>query len=95
MDFIETFTGSLVPQRKVKDGCLGKNKTKKKSTTTEVVFEGRVQRGIFCFQVDSGSFLPVYTECKRRPGDKQYKDVCAFNGLPVPLWTCSTEPYCV
>lgn len=32
-------------------------------------------------------------ECERKQADKQDKDVCAFNGAPVPLQTCSSEAY--
>lgn len=36
---------------------------------------------------------PCIHGCKRKLEDKQDKDVCAFNGLPVPAKICSSEPY--
>lgn len=38
---------------------------------------------------------PCIHGCKRKQADKQDKDVCAFNGAPVPVQICSTEPYCM
>lgn len=45
----------------------------------------------------SGSFRvssPCIHGCRRKRADKQDKDVGAFNGPPVPVQICSTEPYC-
>lgn len=42
---------------------------------------------------DYSSGLPARRRgCERKQADKQEKDVCAFNGAPVPVQICSSEP---